>query len=239
MTQPPRPAQRSDAGRSESASGAIDDHELTVIQRARRRCLKLRFKDPVQRAADLHLFEDLAWVDERTEAYRAEDAVVRRQVIMELEKRVELLGPGRAAPAWSSLIQGFVATVTIFGTLLLALFNGWFGAVMTMMDTETGVLHGVTSQQISDTVTAFETPIIWALGVLIFLVVATLAGAAAKDRQRGTALAWLHLFSDIDGETTAAAAPLPDAPQASWYRFGPARKRKAAADGDYLIGKLR
>ena len=218
---------------------ATADRDLNILQRSRRRLLKLRFRDPVQRAAHLHLFENLSWAHERTEAYRAEDAVVRRQVIMELERRVELLGPGRASPAWSSLVQGFVAAVTIFGTLLLAVFNGWFGAVMTMMDKKTGVLQGVTSQQISTTVTAMQTPIIYALGLLLFLVVATLVGAATKDAQRGTSLAWLRIFSDVDREATATAVQASVEPGPIWTRFGLVRKEKGAAGGNRSTRTLR
>jgi hypothetical protein len=217
--------------------------DLTILQRMRRRVPRLRFKDPVQRSAHLHLFDDLAWVDERSEAYRAEDAVVRRQVIMELERRVELLGPGRSAPAWSSLIQAAVAAVTIFGTLLLAVFNGWFAGVVTMMDRETGVLRGVTRQQISDTMSAVQTPIVYALGILLFVVAATLVGAAAKDAQRGTSLAWLHVFAEVDRAATAtstsSSTQLSVQAGPSLGRFARTRRRMASADCDQPTEKLR
>jgi hypothetical protein len=168
---------------------------LNFVQKVRQTWLRFRYRDPVQRAAQDHVHDDLARVEARLESFAAEDESVRRQVLMELDRRIELLGPGRSAPAWSSMIQGLVAAVTIFGTLLLAVFNGWFNAVMTMVDDETGALRWVTQQQVSETVSAVQTPIMWALFGMLTLVVLTLIGAAEKDGKRGVSRAWLKEFS--------------------------------------------
>jgi len=179
---------------------ATPNHEAkpNLVRRVHLGWLRIRYWDPVQRAAQHHIHDDLAHVDARVAAFTAEAAGVRRQALMELERRVESLGPGRAAPAWTSLVQAAVAAVTILGALMLAIFNGWFGAVIKMTDEETGELRGITQEQFATTVSAVHTPIIVSVGALLIVVIWTLIGASTKDFRRGVARAWLRLFSELN-----------------------------------------
>jgi hypothetical protein len=140
---------------------------------------------------------------------------------MELERKVEMLSPGRSAPAWSSLIQSLVAVVTILGTLLLAVFNGWFGAVISMMDKETGVLVGVSEEEITELMRTVGTPILWAAFGLFLIVAIVLTQAALKDAQRGVSRSWLRAFAEFEMQrgNTGDVSTTPDAHAEFWNRL--------------------
>lgn len=172
---------------------ATNIHESGGPQRALRR-------DPVQKKARRYFFVDLKNVSRRLADFANEEPDVRRQVLLELESRVEQLGAGRAASAWASSIQASVASVTITGALFIAVFNGWFATIVKMVDGKTGLVHGITEQQFTDTIFSVGRLIGWSVGILLLAALATLWGATNKDKHRSIASAWLHLFADAEAK---------------------------------------
>ena len=168
-------------------------------------------RDPVQRAAHAYVFVDLKNVSGRLKAFSGEDQGVRRQVLLELENRVELLSAGRAAAAWASIIGASVAAVTITGALLIAVFNGWFTTVVKLMDEKTGFVHGITQKQFTDPILLVAQIIGGSIGLLLFAAVVILIGATVKDKRRGISIAWLRLFTDAEAQRESARETMPAA----------------------------
>jgi hypothetical protein len=170
-------------------------HESQWRRAVRERYLKRRFPDADQRTAQNHLHNDLKNSAVRVESFRAENEAVRAQVMMELRHLSELNTAGNAAPALSALLGAVTVAVTLFGTLVFAVFNGWFGAVVKMTDEETGFIEGLTQQQFNDTVSAVT--------ILLLLLALAVLGASCwavfhargKDHRRAVSVVWLKEYA--------------------------------------------
>jgi hypothetical protein len=171
--------------------------------------LDRRFKDPEQRASQRHLHDDLTKSAARVQAYLAEDEVVRVQVLMELRRRSELNAAGNAAPALSALLGAVAVAATLFGTLLFAVFNGWFAAVVKMTDEKTGAIEGLTQQEFENTMRAV-TILLVAMAVIVLGASAwAVLHARDKDHLRAVSLVWLEEYARASAQGAADTVRLP------------------------------
>lgn len=176
--------------------------------------LDRRFADANQRAAQKHLHSDLKNSVVRVQAFRAEDEPVRAQVMMELRHLSELNTAGNAAPALSALLGAVTVAATLFGTLVFAILNGWFGAVVKMTDEETGIVEGLTQHQFEDTVSAVTFLL---LGIAFAVLGAScwaVSHARDKDRRRAISIVWLKEYAEAiavpaDADLVPEGAPGP------------------------------
>jgi hypothetical protein len=157
--------------------------------------LDRKYRDPDQRAAQKHLHGDLQCSALRLRAFLADREEVRVQVLLELRQLSELNSSGNAAPALTALLGAVTLTATLFGTLVFAIFNGWFAGVVKMTDAETGVVKGITQEQFGDTVNAVAI----VLGALTLAVLGAsfwaVTHARDKDRRRAVHVAWLEEYA--------------------------------------------
>lgn len=195
--------------------------------------LNRRFKDAVQRAAQKHLHGDLKNSAVRIQTFRAEDEAVRAQVMMELRHANEVNTAGNTAPALSALLGGVTVAVTLFATLVFAMFNGFFAALVKMTNAETGLVGGITEQQVKDTVSAV---VILLACLALAVIVAScwaVSHARGRDLRRAVSVVWLTEFERA--VALAAEADMvpesPTGPSGFWELFrgrADARRREAA-----------
>lgn len=154
-----------------------------------------RFKDPIQRASQHHLHEDLTNSTVRVRRFLDEEDAVRIQVLMELQRRCEVNAAGNAAPAFSSLLGSVTLAATLFGTLVFALANGWFGTIAKMTDAETGVVSGITQRQFDDTLMAFAILLATIAGIVLMVSIWFVVHAHERDQRRAVSLVWIDEYS--------------------------------------------
>jgi hypothetical protein len=152
--------------------------------------------DPVQRGAQKHIHREVKNITERRNAFRAADPDVKIHVIAQLRALTVAKQGSNAGPATGALVAAFLTSATIFGAFFVASWNGFYSAIVKMMDAHTGKVAGISQTQF-DNFTGSLTEIL-SLFVLVILVVALLVLSAARsnDSLRGSYSAWLVLFEE-------------------------------------------
>lgn len=174
--------------------------EIPRWQRVMRRIydgyLVFRYRDPVQREAQTHLHDDLTFVDKRIADFIAAPGPVQRQVVRELNQKIEFRKPGNSSPAMSGLVAIAGTTVTLIGAIYLAVYNGWFSMLAAVTDPKTGQIHGVTPAQSSSVMGGISAGIVWwGIGFVVFGLLIFWA-ARSRDKERATSRVWLKAYED-------------------------------------------
>lgn len=163
------------------------------------RCMMLRRPKWLRRHTDLvedrarrHLHENLRHIGQRVDAFLAEDAEVRRQVMAQLDYRAEKSANRVSGPAMGTLVlvlaSGLTLIVTFFGTVLS-------GAIATMpTDPKTGEPLQVDAASAIGAVNTIYS--LLTIVVTVALVAAGVAWLFAKfaDHDHAMAGAWLHIY---------------------------------------------
>jgi hypothetical protein len=171
--------------------------------------LDRRFKDPVQRASQHHLHDDLTKSATRVQEFLDESEAVRIQVMMELRRRNELNTPGNAAPALSALLGAVAVGATLLGTLVFAIFNGWFATVIKMTDEKTGIVEGLTQQQFEEMMHSVTT-LLAGIGVVVLgPSIWAVSHARRKDRVRAVSLVWIEEYTRASAQVISDDVRLP------------------------------
>lgn len=129
---------------------------------------------------------------------------------MELRRRSELNTAGNAAPALSALLGAVAVASTLFGTLVFAVFNGWFAAVVKMTDEKTGTVEGVTQLQVEETMRSVTVLLVGIAAVVVGVSAWAVSHARAKDQRRSVALVWLEEYARASAQPVADGIRSPD-----------------------------
>lgn len=152
--------------------------------------------DPVQVLARRHLHTELTDVEGRTARFLAEPGIVRRQVLLELTREIELGEPGHRANAMATLIASIATALTLVVTLVFALFSGWMSAVIASMDPKSGNTdfgsEAEADQMFQMTLLNTVIVVVALVGLGLFVVYV----AHARDRTRSVYTAWKQHFEN-------------------------------------------
>jgi hypothetical protein len=129
---------------------------------------------------------------------------------MELRVEIEKLSPGHAASAGAAVVGATATGLTLMVAFVLAFFNGWFGLVVKMTDSQTGIVRGLNQSDFETTLeaigwVAFAIALTVILGGILLVEV-----AQSRDGKRAVAVAWLAEYSSSLDE-------LRSAPRTRWW----------------------
>jgi hypothetical protein len=144
----------------------------------------------------VHLHGDVQRVAEREVAFRAESPEVKAEVRALLDQRFAKYSGGFLSAALSPLVAVAIAIATVITTFALASYTGLNEALVKLTDPATGLVHGMTRAQLSDSVRLIVQPLFY---VGLFAVVAgwgVIAFSRSQDRKRAVAYAWIKVFQE-------------------------------------------
>ncbi|TFD91585.1 hypothetical protein E3T61_08985 [Cryobacterium lactosi] len=190
--------------------GAPPERQSSRMQVAWGWYLDHRFKDPAQRASQCHIHDDLTQTAARVRSFLAEDEAVKVQVMMELRYRIERNAAGNAAPALSGILGAVTVAATLLGTLVLAVANGWFGIMIKMTDPETGIVRGITQQQLGSTLGSVAIPLVVIAVVALMVALWAAWHASGKDYRRAVTLSWMEEYSRARVQNAAVDVQIPE-----------------------------
>jgi hypothetical protein len=172
--------------------------------------LHRRFKDPEQRASQRHIHDDLTQTAKRVHSFLAEDEAVKVQVMMELRYRSERNTAGNSAPALSGILGAVTVATTLIGTLVLAVANGWFGTMIKMTDAETGIVTGITQDQLGLTLGSVTNLLVAIAAVALVVAVLAACYAYGKDDRRAVTVSWIEEYSRARAQSAAVDVRIPE-----------------------------
>ncbi|MFJ2503583.1 hypothetical protein [Microbacterium sp. NPDC087592] len=162
-----------------------------------------------------HVHRDLTRVPERVRAFKKATADEQLVALAELHRRAN----GQSPSTWSNGVLALVPTISLFGTMLLAVYGIWAQGGLAYWslyaapaeDKDGGSTaqadrwaHAVTS--IVDDPNALADGLMgWAQGIVMLLLVATfvaIALSAWSSRVRGVATAWIAVYERTLDEPT-------------------------------------